>query len=156
MGYFILCIVAIFGHFENALISRILPVFQSRFFAQNKLNVFAETFFICLREFYFLSQTEYFAWAIAFALWPFLAIFKMLSFLEYQLFFRAVFCVEQVKCVCRNAFYKMQGILFFDPKLSNLHGLQPLHCGHFLAIFKMFSSFEYQLFFGLVFWIEPR
>ena len=45
--------------------------------------MFAETFFTCFREFYFLTQTEYFAWAIAFALWPFLAIFKMLSFLEY-------------------------------------------------------------------------
>ena len=31
----------------------------------------------------FGSKTEYFAWAIAFALWPFLAIFKMLSFFEY-------------------------------------------------------------------------
>ena len=45
--------------------------------------MFAETFFTCFREFYFLTQTEYFAWAIAFALWPFLAIFKMLSFFEY-------------------------------------------------------------------------
>ena len=42
-----------------------------------------ETFFACFREFYFLTQSEYFAWAIAFALWPFLAIFKMLSFFEY-------------------------------------------------------------------------
>ena len=32
---------------------------------------------------FFLTQTEYFGWAITFALWPFLAIFKMLSFFEY-------------------------------------------------------------------------
>ena len=82
MGYS-LCIVAFFGHFQNALIFRILAVFLERFFAENKLNVFAETFFTRFREFYFLTQTEYFAWAIAFALWPFLAILKMLSFLEY-------------------------------------------------------------------------
>ena len=81
MGYS-LCIVAIFGHFQNALIFRILAVFWSRFL-QNNLNVFVETFFACFRQFYFLTQSEYFAWAIAFALWPFLAIFKMLSFFEY-------------------------------------------------------------------------
>ena len=54
-----LCIVAIFGHFQKALIFRILA------------KVFVETFFACFRQFYFLTQTEYFAWAIDFALWPF-------------------------------------------------------------------------------------
>ena len=154
MGYS-LCIVAIFGHFQNALIFPILAVFSSRFlnrttlmclqrrfshvlgnfifcpklrilhglqplhcghfwpfskcphfsniscflepfFAQNNSNVFVETFFACFRQFYFLTQTEHFAWAIAFALWPFLAIFKMPSFFQYQLFFGAVFCIEQL------------------------------------------------------------
>ena len=154
MGYS-LCVVAIFGHFQNALIFGILAVFWSRFlhrtillclqkgfshvlinfifwpklcilhglqplhcghywpfskcsyfsntscflerfFAQNNSNMFVETFFTCFKQFYFLTQTEEFAWAIAFALWPFLAIFKMLSFFEYQLFLRAVFCKEQL------------------------------------------------------------
>ena len=45
--------------------------------------MFVERFFASLREFDFLTQTEYFAGAIAFALWSFLAIFKMLSFFEY-------------------------------------------------------------------------
>ena len=138
MGYR-LCIVAIFGNFQNALIFRTVNVFQScflhrttlmcvwkrfshlfcifnfcsklsilhglqplhcghlwqfskcshflnitcfsePFFAQNNFNVCIETFFACFRQFYFLTQTENFAWAIGFALWPFLAIFKMLSF----------------------------------------------------------------------------
>ena len=82
MGYS-LCIVAIFGHFQNALIFPILDFFLEPFFAYNNLNVFVQTFFACFRQFYFLTQTEYFAWAIAFALWPFLAIFKMLSFFKY-------------------------------------------------------------------------
>ena len=47
------------------------------------MNVFVETFLACFRQVYFLTQSEYFAWAIAFALRPFLAIFKMLSFFEY-------------------------------------------------------------------------
>ena len=62
-----LCIVAMFGHFQNALIFRILTRFSSTFFAMNNLNVFVETFFACFRQFYFLTQTEYFARAIAFA-----------------------------------------------------------------------------------------
>ena len=82
MGYS-LCIVAIFGHFQNALIFRILAVFLEPSFAWNNFNVFVEAFFPCFRQLHFLTQTEYFAWAIAFALWPFLAIFKILSFLEY-------------------------------------------------------------------------
>ena len=58
--------------------------------------MFVETFFACFRQSYFLIQTDYFACAIASALWPFLAIFKMLSFFEYYLFFRSVFCIEQL------------------------------------------------------------
>ena len=114
MGYS-LCIVAIFGHFQNALIFRILAVFlepnvfveiffaclrQFYFLTQVSIlhglslcnsNVFVERFFACFRQFYFLTQSEYFAWAIAFALWPFLAIFKMLSFFEFYLFFESRF-----------------------------------------------------------------
>ena len=82
MGYS-LCIVAIFGHFQNALIFQVLAVFFEPFFAKNNSNVFVETFLACFKHFYFLTETEYFACAIAFALWPFLAIFKMLSFFEY-------------------------------------------------------------------------
>ena len=75
--------MAIFGHFQNALIFRVLAVFWSRFFAYKNFNVFVETFFAFFRQFYLLTQTEYFAWGIAFALSQFLAILKMLSFFEY-------------------------------------------------------------------------
>ena len=81
MGYS-LCIAAIFGHFQTALIFRILVCFCPPY-AENSLNVFVETFFVCLKQFYFLTQSEYFAWAIAFAMRPFLAISIMLSFFEY-------------------------------------------------------------------------
>ena len=40
-----------------------------------------------------MTQSDSFSWAIAFSLWP---IFKMVSFLEYLVFFGAVFCTEQV------------------------------------------------------------
>ena len=90
MGYS-LCIVAIFGHFQNALIFFNISCFLEPFFAYNNSNVFVEMFLACFRQFYFLTQTKYFAWAIAFALWPFLAIFKMLSFFNFYLFFGAFF-----------------------------------------------------------------
>ena len=75
--------MAVFGHFQNALIFRISAVFWSRFLHNKNSNVFLERFLACFKKFYFLTQTEYFAWAIAFALGPFLAMFKMLSFFEY-------------------------------------------------------------------------
>ena len=53
MGYS-LCILAIFDHFQNALICGILAAFSSGFFAESNLNVFVETFFACFRQFYFL------------------------------------------------------------------------------------------------------
>ena len=115
MGYS-LCIVAIFGHFQNALIFRILADFWSRFLAKKNSYVFVETFLACFRQFYFLTQSKYFAWAIAFAMWPFLANFKMLSFFEYELFFGAVFCVEQLQCVVETFLACFYAFLIFDPK----------------------------------------
>ena len=40
-----------------------------------------------------MRKSEDFAWAIAFACWP---IFKMVSFVEYLVFFEAVSCTEQL------------------------------------------------------------
>ena len=54
-----------------------------------------ESFLICLGQFYFLTKSDDFAKAIAFAWRPFLGIIKIVSFLEYQIFFRAVFCIEE-------------------------------------------------------------
>ena len=115
--------------------------------------MFVETFFACFRQFYFLTQTEYFAWAIAFAMWPFLAIFKMLSFFEYSPFFGAVFCIEQLEVfvetffACFRQFYFLTQTEYFAWAIA--FALWP-----FLAIFKMLSFFEYSLFFGAVFCME--
>ena len=75
--------MAIFGHFQNALIFRILGVFWKSFLRRTTTMCLYKRFSHVLGNFNFLTQPEYFAWAIAFALWPFLAIFKMLSFFEY-------------------------------------------------------------------------
>ena len=73
---------------QHRLISRIIGVFSSFFFAQNHSNVNTESILTCFREFKFLTQIEYFAKAIAFARWP---IFNIVLFLEYLVFSRAVF-----------------------------------------------------------------
>ena len=94
-------------HFSN------ISCFFEPFFGQKKFNVIIETFCGRFRQFYFFTYPEYFAQGIGFALWPFLTIFKLLSFFQYQLFFRPVFSIEQLECVCRNVFRMSQAILFF-------------------------------------------
>ena len=40
----------------------------------------------------------------------------MVLFLEYLVFFEAVFCLEQLEMICRMDFDMFFGILIFDPK----------------------------------------
>ena len=63
-----------------------------------------------------MSQSDDFAKSIAFAWWPFLAILKMLSFSQYQLFFRAVFCIEQLQCVVETVLACFYAFLIFEQK----------------------------------------
>ena len=79
--------------FQSGLLSRIYRVFSSSFFSQNNSNVLAESFFLRFWPFEFLTQTDHFAKSIAFPRWP---IFKMVSFLEYLVFFQGVFCTDQL------------------------------------------------------------
>ena len=53
--------------FQSRLISRIFGVFSRGFFAQKNSNMIKESFFRCFFEFKFLTQTDHFAKAIAFA-----------------------------------------------------------------------------------------
>ena len=58
---------AIFANIPNALIFRILDVFESGFFAYNNYTVFLDSFLICFWQLYFLTQSDDFAKAIVFA-----------------------------------------------------------------------------------------
>ena len=87
--------------FQNGLISRILAVFSSVFFAQNILIVLVDSFLAYFWRKIFLTQTASFAWAIDLPKRP---IFKMLLFLDLWLFFPAVVCTEQLNCSCRFIF----------------------------------------------------
>ena len=63
----------------------------------------------------FLSQNDHFAKPIALPLGPILAIFKNMSFLEYEVFFVAVFSTKQLWPVSRDVFGMLFAILIFEP-----------------------------------------
>ena len=83
-------------------------------------------FFACFWHFLFLTQIDnfakgiIFASAIAFARWP---IFKIVSFLQYLVFFRAVFCTEQLYCSCRMVFCMFLAYFNFWSKLTIFQGI---------------------------------
>ena len=89
----------------------------------------------------------------------------MLSFLEYLVFFRAVFCTEQLWMICRMDFDKFFGILIFDPKWGFCKGYSLCIMADFQnalisRIFSVFSSgflhrttfcrMDFDMFFGIL------
>ena len=89
-------VVTSFGYFQNPLILRLEEVFLEQFFAHNNSHVVVQSFFAFFWHFLILTQTDYFAWAIANAGWKFFGYLKMLSFFEYYVFFGAFFCPQQL------------------------------------------------------------
>ena len=135
------------AHFSN------ISCFLEPSFAQNKLNVFLETFFESFKQFYFLTQSKYFALAIAFALWPFLAIFKILSFFEELAVFSKSFLHRTtLKCLQKRFPHLLSNI--FLTQTEYFAGAIAFVLWTFLAIFKMLSFLEYQLFLRTVLCIE--
>ena len=55
----------------------------------------------------------------------------MVSFLEYLVFFEAVFCTEQLEMICRMDFDMIFGILIFDPKWGFCKGYSLCMMGDF-------------------------
>jgi len=100
-----------------------------------------------------LTLTDNFAKAIAFALWPILAMMKKLRFFEYYLFLKAVFCIEQLKNVCRVFFSNFFGILNFDPKWNFAKAIA-FALWPILAMMEKLRFFEYYLFLRAAFCTE--
>ena len=123
-------------------------LFFSAFFAQNNLIVLADSFSAYFWRKNFFTQTRLFSWAIALPKW---SIFKVVSFLEYWLFFPAVFCTEQLNCSCRFIFGIFLDKTFFHPNCSFCMGYRLIKIVDF---FKMVSFLEYWLFFPAVFCTE--
>ena len=111
-----------------------------------------------------MTQSDHFAKAIAFAWW---SIFKMVWYLEYLVFFGAVFCTQQLELLCRMDFNMFFGILVFDPKwwfckgyslcmmADFQNGLIPWIFSVFLAVFcaqqlEMICRMDFDMFFGIL------
>ena len=73
------------SHFSN------IKYFLEPFFAYNVYNVLVEPFFASFRQFYFFTQTDHFAKAIAFALWPFFQFSKPSHFSNIKYFLEPFF-----------------------------------------------------------------
>ena len=82
-----------------------------------------------------MTQSEDFPKAKAFAWWPFLAILELLLFFEYELFFRAVFSIEQLQCVVETFLACLFAFLIFDPKWRFCKGYS-------LCLVAIFGNFE--------------
>ena len=95
-----------------------------------------------------MTQSEDFEWAIAFAWSP---IFKMVSFLEYLVFFGALFRTEQLEMICRMDFDTFFRILIFDLTWEFSMGYIAFV---WWPIFKIVSFLEYLLFFWPLFGSE--
>ena len=86
-------------------------LFLHRTTAMSCRNVFS--MFLC---FFIFDPSDDFAKSLAFAWWPFLAVFKMLSFFQYKLFLGAVFCIEQQQSFVQMFLACFHAFLIFDPK----------------------------------------
>ena len=69
----------------------------------------------------------------------------MVSLLEYLMFFRAVFCTEQLEMICRMDFDMFFAILIFEPKGGFCMGyslcmMADFQNGLISRIFDVFSS----------------
>ena len=121
-----LCIIC---DFQNGLNSRIFCVFRSGFLPTTTGNDLKNGFWQVFLGILIFDAKWGFCKAIAFA-W--LAIFKMVSFLEYLALFERVFFTEDLERICRMDFDMFFGILIFDPKWGYCKGyIYPLHDGRF-------------------------
>ena len=85
----------------------------------------------------FLTKSDNFAWAIAYA-WR--LIFKMVSFLEYLLFFGAAFFAQNNFKKYYNEFSHVFWHFSFRPKVTIWNG--PLDHGHFELAFASWPFFQ--------------
>ena len=131
--------------FQNGLISRIFRVFCSGFFAQNNSNVPVGSFFARFWPFEILSQTDHLAKSIPFARWQ---IFKMVSLLDYRVFFfQRFFAKNNSNGLVESFFARFWPFEFLS---QTDHFAKSIAFGRW-PIFKMISFLECLVFFLAVF-----
>ena len=125
-------------------------MFFLRFFVQNNYIVSLYSFLIRFRQFYFSTQIDDLAKAIAFAHTPFFSVIKMVPFFEYQVLLERIFAqnyyiVSVYSCLMRfRQFYFVTEIDDFSKAIAFAYT-------PFFIMFKMVSFFDYQVFFERIF-----
>ena len=122
--------------FQNRLISRTFGVFSIGFLHRTTLTWLKNRFLHVFLNFEFLTQTDYFAKAIAFAWWP---IFKIVSFLEYLVSLSSGLLQKTTLTWLKNLLSHVFLNVNFWPKLTIFQRLLP---PAWLPIFKIVSFLE--------------
>ena len=133
-------------YFQNFAISRIFAVFLRRTILMFFQNCFSHVFSIFIFWPTLTILQKAYSWAIAFATW---LIFKIFSFLEYLVLFRAVFCTEQLLCSCRIVFRMFLTFLIFGPNFAKVVSL-----GQKLKMLKSCENLFYKNI-RVVLWKKP-
>ena len=130
------CILANFGHFQNALIVRILYLFWSGFLHISTLmwsyNHFSRRFGI----FNFLPKLIILHGLKPMHIGQFWPFSKCSHFSNIRCFLERFFLHRKTLMCSYNDFSHRFGIFNFWPKLTIFHGLYPMHIGQFWPFSK--------------------
>ena len=138
-----LCMMA---DFQNVFISRIFSVFSSCFLPKTTLNDLENGFW---HVFWNLIFDPKWGFCKGYSLCM-MADFENALILEYLVFFRAVFCTEQLLIIVTMHFDVFFGIFNFDPKWAFCKGYSLC----MMADFQNVLILEYLVFFRAVFCTE--
>ena len=137
--------MAIFGHFQNALIFRILAVFGAVFCIE-QLQCVVETFLACFYAFLIFDPKWRFCKVYSLCLVAIFGHFQNALIFRILAVFGAVFCIE-LQCVVETFWTCFYAFLCFDPKWR--------FCKVYsLCLVAIFGHFQNALIFRLlaVFW----
>ena len=121
-----LCLVAIFGNFQNALIFRILAVFSSVFaavFCIEQLQCVVETFLACFYAFLIFDPKWRFCKVYSLCLVAIFGNFQNALIFRILAVFSSRFLHRTTAMCCRNVFSMFLCIFNFWPKVTILQSL---------------------------------
>ena len=145
--------VANFGHVRKVVTDRILRSFSSRFLHRITPMWFQSSFSHVFQNFNFEPKLSILQRLQPMHLMNFghfqkVVIFRILGVFPSRFLHRTTLMCLQ------SGFSHVFQNFNFEPKLSILQRLQPMHCDQVWPIFKKLSCFEYQVFFQAAFCTE--
>ena len=135
--------MAVFGHFQNALIFRILADFSSRFLHSKQLECVCTNVFRMFFAYLILKPNCPFCMGYSLCIVAIFGHFQNALIFRILAIFRAVFCIEQLECVCTNVFRMFFAYLILKPNW-------PFCMGYSLCIVAIFGHFQNALIFRIL------